>query len=81
MKVVPIKPGATTEKEPYIDLDLIGRLEELLDAAREGRIQSYADITILDGDIDRWWWVESEWEPHVCYQAMRLINSFAVAED
>lgn len=83
MKVIPIKPGIVGNdgKEPYIDIDLIERLELLLEAAREGRVKSYADLCIIDGEIDRWWWIETEWEPHICFQAQRLINSFAVSED
>lgn len=79
MAVVPIKPGATEEKEPYIDTDLIERLESLLEAAREGRVQAYLDITVLDKGGDYWYWVETEWEPTMCFYAQRFINSFAVS--
>lgn len=77
MKVVPIKPGATKEEEPYVDADLVGRLEFLLEAAREGRVKSYLDITVLDAEGDWWYWAEDEWQATLCFYALKFANTFA----
>lgn len=81
MKVVPIKPGLSEDKAPVIDGDLIVHLEDLLEAAREGRVQSYLCSFVLNRETDRWWWVEPEWEAEICHQAQKLINSFQAPED
>jgi hypothetical protein len=78
-KVVPIKPGATEASEPYIDTDLIERLETLLEAAREGRVKSFLDITVLDDKGDSWYWAEDEWQPVLAFYALRFVNTFATS--